>query len=243
MIFDKYIRAFWYMSNNFGDNLNYFLLKNISGKDVVYTDNRNSSHLISCGSILTEANEHTVVWGAGFAWHHDRNERVNRNNVLAVRGELTAERFDNPNIRVGDPALLTRNFFNPVCNNKEYKYGIIPHWKDIENIYRMNLKDVLVINPLQDFRDVVNQILSCEKVISSSLHGLILCDVYEVPNSWLELGTDIGGDGFKFLDYYSTTESDWKHIESVKGVSFDSCQVHKQSIVTNAENLLNSFPK
>jgi pyruvyltransferase len=225
------------MSNNFGDNLNYFLVKNITNKDVVYSENRNLPHLISCGSILTEANANSIVWGAGFAWHHDRNDRIPLSNIYGVRGELSKERFDKDNIAVGDPALLLRKFFNPTIE-KKHKYGIIPHWKDIENIYRMNLKDVLIINPLQSFQEVVQQVLSCENILSSSLHGLIIADLYEVPNSWMELGTDIGGDGFKFQDYYTTTNQGI--CESVKGVIFDSCEIHPYKY--DLDVLLKSFP-
>jgi pyruvyltransferase len=45
--------------------------------------------------------------------------------------------------------------------------------------------------------------LSCEKIVSSSLHGLILADLYEVPNSWIFFN-NFEKSTFKFSDYYQS---------------------------------------
>ena len=76
-------------------------------------------------------------------------------------------------------------------------------------------EDVLVINLLtEDVEFVINQILSCEKCISSSLHGLVVCHSYELPclhvtfsDRDIQSGLkefEIGGDGVKFRDYFSS---------------------------------------
>lgn len=46
------------------------------------------------------------------------------------------------------------------------------------------------------------EIVLCNLIISSSLHGLIVSDVYNIPNVWVEFAGAIGGDHFKYLDYF-----------------------------------------
>lgn len=196
----EYVNAFWYMSNNFGDNLNYYLIKKLSGKEPVYCDDRaNQKHVIVCGSILTECNDNSTIWGAGMANYTDSISSTPE--IRMVRGKLTAEKLG-INCPVGDPCVLMPRKYNPMAT-KKYRIGIIPHWKDTVNVLEMGY---YIINPLKPALEVIDDIVSCEKVISSSLHGLILSDAYNVPNRWLDTGTPIGGDGFKFDDYYSTTD-------------------------------------
>lgn len=55
--------------------------------------------------------------------------------------------------------------------------------------------------------DVVKEIASCETILSSSLHGLIVADSFHIPNKHILLypyGERMLGDGFKFADYYSS---------------------------------------
>ena len=202
---DNFVRAFWYMSNNFGDNLNYDVIKYISGREPVCTFNRQEEHYIVCGSILTEAKDNTTVWGAGFGNSYDSIKSDAK--VITVRGHLSEMLIDSAIEYVGDPALIMPMIYNPTIK-KKYNIGIIPHWSQIELISEkfMYSDELLFINPLQPVKEVIDKINSCENIASSSLHGLILADAYNVPNQWIDFGTEIGGDGFKFKDYYSTTD-------------------------------------
>lgn len=222
MELNNFIRAFWYMSNNFGDNLNFYLIKALSKKEPVYTENRNDRHFIVCGSILSEAGYNSTVWGAGFGY---ADQHVNNKaNVIAVRGHLSQNRIEQQVKAFGDPAILMQKFYNPNME-KSHKFGIIPHWKDLEKTIWMSPAGVKIINPLQPVESLIMEMKSCEKIISTSLHGLILADTYQIPNKWIDLGTDIGGDGFKFKDYYSTTETPEEN--SISLINFDECRVHK----------------
>lgn len=224
------------MSNNFGDSLNYEVVKYLSGKEPTYTDNRNEPHLICCGSILTEARDTSTVWGAGFAWYHDR---LNTNaNVISTRGYLSANNLENVPKYVGDPALFMPEIYSPKLD-KKYSKSIIPHWKDLEKmLYFFGGTDIHIISPLKPVKEVIDDIVMSENILSSSLHGLILSDAYGVANRWLDVGTDIGGDGFKFLDYYSTTVNITQ--KPVNKISFESCTVNKSLL--NLSELKKSFP-
>jgi len=193
------VKVFWYSSNNFGDNANYFLVKELSGKEIVMS-NRSEPHFIVCGSILMEANENSIIYGAGFANFKDELS-IKPKKIISVRGHLTQQKLG-VECLVGDPVLTAPLFYYPVIS-KKHKVGFIPHWTDVKS-FNPRKHDYL-INPMKPFKEVIKDILSCERIESSSLHGLILADAYNVPNRWADYGTKIGGDGFKFLDYYSTT--------------------------------------
>ena len=52
--------------------------------------------------------------------------------------------------------------------------------------------------------EVFEKISKCEFVVSSSLHGLVFSDALGIPNLHLKVTDKLGGDGFKFNDYYSS---------------------------------------
>ena len=108
----------------------------------------------------------------------------------------------------GDPALLYPRYYNPTIE-KTYKWGIIPHYVDQKhpwlNRFR-NMKNVKIINILDPINKVVDEIKSCEMIISSSLHGVIAGDAYGVPSKWIILSDKVKGDGFKFRDYFASVK-------------------------------------
>ena len=213
---NKYIPAYWYMSNNFGDNLNYFIIKALTGKEPVMIADKRSEHFIVCGSIITEANEKSTVWGAGFGNH---GESISEDiNVIACRGKLSAEAL-HKDVLMFDPGLLMPKLFFPDVATR-HKIGIIPHWSDMRRALKILSKKYFIINPLKPVTEVITDILSCENIISSSLHGLILSDAYNVPSKFMDFGGNIGGDGFKFQDYYSTTDRTKESIKNINDGEF-----------------------
>ena len=43
--------------------------------------------------------------------------------------------------------------------------------------------------------------LKCKFIISSGLHGLIVSDAYNIPNSRIRMSDKLVGGDFKFIDY------------------------------------------
>lgn len=234
---DTMVRAYWFLSNNAGDNMNYFLLSKLSRKIAICSIDKSEPHYIVCGSILSEANENSIVWGAGFSWeHHTKNDLYGCEKVIAVRGDLSAERTGMEMKAIGDPALLMPLLYEPIRNLKYSRIGVIPHWTNIEKVVE-KFPYLRIINPLMPVTEFIDQITRCEYIFSESLHGLILSDAYKIPNAHIDLGANVG-DGFKFKDYYSSTET--PDIKPVKEIDTNHCQIHPYKY--NLQSLLNSCP-
>lgn len=132
--------------------------------------------------------------------------------IIAVRGKETRDKFIKLGIECpevyGDAALLFPKVYNPIYE-KKYKLGIIPHYidKQIGCISKLteNRNDIKVID-IQNisYLEFIDDILSCELIASSSLHGMIAADAYNVPSLWLEFSKNVIGEGFKFRDYFSS---------------------------------------
>jgi pyruvyltransferase len=216
----NFIPAFWYSSNNFGDALTHYLIKKISGKLPVLVDkDTDTEKYMVTGSILNNKAKKATVWGCGVAWSDDKIYQHEK--ICAVRGLLTGKLCKEQEIEFdevyGDPALLLPRFYTPK-SEKKYKLGILPHYVDTFTVMTklgcneetLAENGILIIDILGSIEDVIEQIASCDKIISSTLHGLITAHVYGVPADWTKFTDFIGGDGFKFSDYYSTTQ--WGEI-------------------------------
>jgi pyruvyltransferase len=203
---------------NLGDDLNWFLVKRMQKRSVSLLGSsilgrfcNKKNYLVIGSTIALLSNNKTVIWGAG-AIDGSRPLKGIPQKVCAVRGPLTRRYLlergvDCPPI-YGDPALLMKYFYKPLTG-KKYKLGIIPHYTDFSSKKFCDLKkdqEILFIQ-MRDYKSVqtvINQIASCEKIISSSLHGLILSETYDIPNVWIKVSDNIDGGSFKYQDYYES---------------------------------------
>lgn len=202
------IYANWCISNNFGDALNPWLIKKITGEYPLYApqDSYFEKFIVS-GSILNWADKDTIVWGAGVA---NSTDLVNPDaTILAVRGKLSQSithvnrTKSTPNV-YGDPALLLPRFYEPKTT-KKYALGIIPHYINQAEVINSNLmknNNIKFINVFSGIEDFIDDVASCNAILSSSLHGLIVADAYGISSKWFEGANRLGGDGTKFKDYF-----------------------------------------
>lgn len=69
--------------------------------------------------------------------------------------------------------------------------------------------------------DVIEDIVSCEYILSTSLHGIIVAHTYGVKALWIKKG-NIQTDGIKFDDYFSSVQIDrYSPIENFDVVLMD----------------------
>ncbi len=211
-IWIRYAIPRWRTTNcNWGDDVNANLCKIISGKEVIPYQYSwfNQQHYLCIGSIIQwYSTENAIIWGSGLLKYTRGLRHPQR--VLAVRGPLTRQcLLDNgiecPEI-YGDPALLFPRYYNPSID-KKYYVGIICHQSEIpilEKMIHSNKKIVFIdIKHYGKWTDFIDQILSCDVILSSSLHGVIVADAYNIPNQWSQFTDYISENtGFKFRDYY-----------------------------------------
>jgi len=228
---------------NFGDMITAYIFQKITGKHPIRTEDKISTNLVYFGSgsmmNLCIGWKNIVVWGTGIIHSKDTFEKPTK--VLAVRGPLTRKRFlelgyDCPEV-YGDIGLLLPRFYNK-SSIKKFDIGIVPHYVDFEFCKRLfsSLSNVLIIDVCDDVENVIDQIRSCKKTMSSSLHGLIVSHAYGVESCWINLSNFVYGDDVKFFDYYHS-----QNILSVKSVSLEKLQSSLQDI-NNLITLVDQFP-
>lgn len=197
------INAVWMLSPNFGDALTPWIVKKLTGRSPVYTKaGSDYNHLIMSGSMLNHANEFSTVWGAGIAnWADGVNPRA---RILATRGPISRLRAITcgavPDHVMGDPALILPRLYAPSLR-AEHDLGIVPHYVDQWRVQEQYAGTCHIVNICDPVETVIDDILRCKKIISSSLHGLIVAHAYGIPAVWAKFSDSIEGDDTKYRDY------------------------------------------
>ncbi|MCW8108061.1 polysaccharide pyruvyl transferase family protein [Alteromonas ponticola] len=217
-------------SGNFGDLVGPYIYQKLTGKTAeTFPVNKQKvpeerKHFLIIGSILHFSTNQSHLWGIGLMKARDvekHKEVFSASRIFAVRGPITRKHLISSGIiserhplAYGDPAILLPLFHNPECE-KKYEIGLIPHVKDYEKV-KERYKDQPHVRVIQlgdlgyefsNIEPVIDEIKECQRVISSSLHGVIVCHSYDVPVCWANF-TEVtkrgksGTSHTKFKDYY-----------------------------------------
>lgn len=208
---------------NWGDDLNgEFLSSIIYGNIYDYGASplayrlRLTNFLVIGSTIDLRNTYNQSIWGAGLIKESSVLQHKPQ-KIYAVRGPKTrkillSQGIDCPEI-YGDPALLMPYYYKP-RSKKIYKWGIISHNSNeavlsdlfLDGVKVRERKDVLIISMshYDNWKNVPEAICSCEKILSSSLHGLIVSEAYNIPSVWIEFGKPLYGGRFKFYDFYES---------------------------------------
>lgn len=210
----KPLRLHWSRSKpNFGDWLSPALCEALSGRPVAYST-IGRCDLVAVGSLLERLPRFPLgrrldVWGTGSI--ADGPGRPLRHRFHALRGPLTAGRIQATSVDVfGDPGLLAELLLPDARSlDRSVPLGIVPHYKDaaIQSVRDLaeRVAGARVIDVFDAPREVIGAIARCRRVISSSLHGLIVAEAVGVPARWMILSDAVRGGGWKFHDYYLGT--------------------------------------
>jgi hypothetical protein len=224
MLLSNSIRLFWWnevklqkkKKENYGDLLGKYLVEKISKKKVIWVKPSSFSIFnffkpiyVTAGSILAHINRNCIVWGSGII---SNDQTINNAKFIAVRGPQTRNfllklGYDVPEV-YGDPGILLPKYYLPEFKT-EYKFGIVPHYNDfnlVKDIFSDNA-DILVIDLMtNNIESTTDQFLKCERIISSSLHGIIIAHAYKIPAVWQRFSDVPFGDNIKFQDYFESVK-------------------------------------
>lgn len=200
---------FWNKKKNFGDLLarqvmHYYGARKLNN---IIDKSYSGSFIAPIGSVLHFApREGLHVFGAGFMDPSRLGAKQAPREVITMRGPLSAKIADELGWQapqaLGDTGLLASRIYP--AQRKKFKLGVVLHYSHALKTFP-EIPDVVYINPLDPVRKVVRKIASCEKIISSSLHGLIVAHSFGVP--WIRLDVldrPLGGGSFKFYDFYES---------------------------------------
>lgn len=218
-LFKPAVKAYWWTGvPNFGDALAPLLLARFAGIKVEW-DTISHSSVASIGSIL----EHIPpLWdgyivGSGKLVENSRLYVMSMGKlqptILGLRGPLSARGIPG-DYAIGDPGILADELVGQQI--KLWDLGILPHFSDKELVPRFKALmpagvTVREIDPGQEPLEVIRQIGACRRMVTSSLHGMILSDAFGIPRR-VEIAKTLEKDGgdFKFRDYSASIQTKWE---------------------------------
>ncbi len=186
----------------------------VSGKTVQYAP-IDRADMMAIGSIMDRERKakrfliprRLHIWGSGT----DAADRrfSSRHYYHAVRGRKTLHQIEGLTGQppaLGDPGLLASHWWEGRPRpKKRYTLGVIPHYVDKNHPGLNCLKaaaNICFIDVFWPVEEILRTIQECEFVLSSSMHGLIISDAFDIPNRRMRLSSGLISD-YKFEDYYS----------------------------------------
>jgi len=253
----KFDERKYMLNNNWEEDINFYFLNELFDVDFVYNSYKGKyTNYCLIGSLLSNefVNKNTIIWGTGI-----QDDKINSLNekpkkVLAVRGPLTRKFILDQGIECpeiyGDPATLLPRFYKPEIE-KKYEIGIIPHWNSINNEtlhqFLENNKNVHLIKT-KDYKywtDIIDEILSCKYIVSESLYGLIISEVYDIPNLWGKINFD--NYNLEFHDWFLSIGVDREEPYEIKDNTkvddlLDELKNYKKGNPIDVDKLLSVCP-
>lgn len=137
--------------------------------------------------------------------------------VSATRGRMSKRLLrGGPNTAYGDPVWLLPRFYRPDVK-KTHELGVILHLSELEgrtldagaaeSVIRARVPEALrssirIINTLtridaEGLKDKTDEILSCKRIVSTSLHGMVVAESYGIPCLYFATRGTEPGRGFR----------------------------------------------
>ena len=259
----------YFKSENFGDAINQIFFEKLLHKKINVLNAKNHNlflHYFTTGSILSFVNENSIVYGSGFitensdlgncSFTNNGNSTVYKKplQIISVRGPKTRAKLLSMGVdcpqNYGDPLIL----FPLIYSKNVYptvKYGIIPHYVDkksnnltkLLNNLGSDSKIIDILIPDLNYKYFINQILDCEYIISSSLHGVIMGIIYKKKTIFVQFGKKVIGDQFKFFDFFESLEIKYqvKNIYTIELLE-NTINVDYNKLYRLVKNMINIAP-
>jgi hypothetical protein len=202
----------WWMEapypGNLGDIISPYIVEKLTGFPPSLRSARNSAIVV--GSIIKFAEDKTKVWGSGTPRMTDK---LNPNaDYRAVRGPLTRQLVLESGGKCepvyGDVACFMPKIYWPEVE-KKHDLGLIRHMVHLNRPIRLEgVQEISVIRiGDEEIEAFIRELLACRKIVSTSLHGIILAHAYGIPAEWATFQDGqqgLKGDETKFWDYFES---------------------------------------
>ncbi|MBD8555638.1 polysaccharide pyruvyl transferase family protein [Rhizobium sp. CFBP 8762] len=204
-------KLWWMVSpypGNFGDVLNPYIVDKLTGLPPAMVPQ--GTHNLVIGSVIKFAKKGTKVWGTGTPRMTD--QLAPDADYRAVRGPRTRQLVLSSGGSVdevfGDVAAFLPALYFPKID-KTHSVGLIRHTAHQRRPLATNgIKEIEILCVGDEgIERFIRDVLSCERIISTSLHGLIVAHAYGIPAEWATFKDDnipMVGDGTKFHDYFES---------------------------------------
>lgn len=177
--------------------------------------------------------------------------------VHATRGPLSAKTLRDAGIDApaiyGDPGWLMPRIWPLHEVEKTHDLGIILHISELseETLYAEPADDIIrykipaklrsrikIINTFSEadpesVKNKVAEIVACRRIISTSLHGLVIAETYGIPCSWFSPISDEGGGKFDISDI--TAEIDHRIADFYAGLGRSTVNAYRNKITSPSD--------
>ncbi len=229
---------------NVGDALSTVVVEYMMERNQISSDHSSDNktkHLFAIGSIIDTTYQDATVWGSGilngyrtFWWRKLRSLDIRCVRGPETRRVLMANGFMCPEC-YGDPAVLMPLIYNPTLApsyEQTCEYKVIRHHSD-------NSISPNSLSPMtDDYKAFIDELTKCKRVVSSSLHGIILAEAYGIPAVLLKHDLNM----FKYEDYYHSTGRYNFPIASTVEEALEITPAPLPDLKPLQHNLIQSFP-
>lgn len=191
------MKAYWAIDEegrgNFGDVLTPLIYKQVTGHALTLSTPE-EAELFGIGSIAESIPRTFAGYVIGTGAMFDTWISIDQAQVVALRGRLTAHNAGLHPPLLADLGLLVADLAPSV--ERDVPLATMRHIVDPRPPMGMAL------DPLDDPLETIAAAARCQRIVSSSLHGLVLADALGIQSMW-DPHPRVMGDGFKFRDYAS----------------------------------------
>ena len=181
---------------------------------------------LTTGSIFRMCTRSSIIFGTGCIsidddigkgdWCFTNKVYNPPSSIISVRGPKTRAKLlemgiDCPEV-YGDPLFIAPLVYKDVAYNVNYTVGIIPHFIDKHLVSKLKEKlesrnetvNVIDIFTASNPEHLLKEISKCEKIVSSSLHGVLSGISCGKPTIFTEFSDKVIGKRFKFYDFFES---------------------------------------
>lgn len=169
--------------------------------------------LATVGSIVDLGRFDSTIWGSGLQSFESMvnisKASYKKLDIRAVRGPYTRQAllacgYHCPEI-YGDPGILMPEIYMPENIVKEDKIILVNHYSVKDSHIKKCNENVEILDiKTADYKGFIDSLCTAKKVISSSLHGIILAESYGIPSVFL-LSDPKNKEILKYYDWYFST--------------------------------------